>query len=61
MRESTAAMRRKEVKMARGGTKAATNEHIVRLLESVRSDLAALKRQQERLERNVGLLVKKAA
>ena len=39
-----------------------TNEHIVRLLEAVRAELAESKKQQDRIARNIErLLAKKTA
>jgi hypothetical protein len=35
-----------------------TNEHIVRLLEAVRADLAGSRKQQEQIARNVERLLK---
>jgi hypothetical protein len=44
----------------RGG--APTNEHIIRLLEAVRADLAEAKKRQDQIARNVErLLAKKTA
>jgi hypothetical protein len=44
--------------MSTRGT-APSNEHIVRLLEAVRADLAESKKQQERIARNVERLLEK--
>jgi hypothetical protein len=38
-----------------------TNEHIVRLLESVRAELAESKKQQEQIARNIERLLKQSA
>jgi hypothetical protein len=40
---------------------APTNEHLVRLLEAVRAELAESKKRQEELARNVERLLKQSA
>jgi hypothetical protein len=52
---------RKEVELMAERDDAPTNEHIVRLLESVRTELAESKKQQEQIARHVERLLKQSA
>jgi hypothetical protein len=50
---------RKEVTMASQSNEPATNERLVRLLEDVKAQLADSREQQERIARDVTLLLER--